>query len=561
MNWTLSARFGAILLFVIAATGHARLPAAAISSAHPLATQAGFEVLDQGGNAFDAAIAVSAALAVVEPYGSGMGGGGFWLLHDASSGRNVMIDGREEAPGSASRDMYLDNRGEVVRDWAINGPSAAGIPGQPAALAHLAAGYGTLPLSVTLAPAIRLAKDGFQVEEHYRRMANYRRDVLNRSPEARHIFLNNGEVPPVGHLIVQPELAKLLETLADKGHDGFYRGELAQKLVDGVINNGGLWALEDLANYKVIEREPVTGTFRGAKIISAAPPSSGGVVLIEALNILERFNNGQPDPALLPHLAIESMRRAYRDRALHLGDPDFIEMPIARLLDKDYATALAADIKLDRATPSASLGEPITVEQGNHTTHFSIIDQQGNRVAATLSINLPFGSGFVVPGTGLLLNNEMDDFSANPGSANAYGLIGGEANAIAGGKRPLSSMTPTFIEWDGKVAILGTPGGSRIISMVMLAALEALDGKPVQDWVSRPRFHHQYMPDKVQGEPDFVGTEAGKSLLVRGHQMESTGRRYGNMQAILWDSKTGSLQAAADPRGIGEALVRTAEKK
>ncbi|MCC1496918.1 gamma-glutamyltransferase [Alcanivorax sp. 1008] len=561
MKWTLRGPFAAILLFVIAATGHARLPAAAISSAHPLATEAGFAVLDQGGNAFDAAIAVSAALAVVEPYSSGMGGGGFWLLHDAANGRNVMIDGREKAPGAASRDMYLDNRGAVVRDWAINGPSAAGIPGQPAALAHLAAGYGKLPLSVTLAPAIRLAKDGFQVEEHYRRMANYRRDVLNRSPEARHIFLNNGEVPPVGHLIVQPELARLLELLADQGHDGFYRGELAQKLVDGVINNGGLWSMEDLANYQVVEREPVTGTFRGAKIISAAPPSSGGVVLIQALNILERFNNGQPDPALLPHLAVESMRRAYRDRALHLGDPDFVDMPINRLLDKDYATALAASIKLDQATPSASLGEPITVEQGNHTSHFSIIDQQGNRVSATLSINLPFGSGFVVPKTGLLLNNEMDDFSANPGSANAYGLIGGEANSIAAGKRPLSSMTPTFIEWDGKVAILGTPGGSRIISMVMLAALEALQGKPAEDWVSRPRFHHQYMPDMVQGEPDFVGTEAGKSLLVRGHQMESTGRRYGNMQAILWDSKTASLQAAADPRGIGEALVRKPERK
>lgn len=561
MKWTLSARCGVILLTLFASVGHARLPAAAIASAHPLATQAGFEILDQGGNAFDAAVAVSAALAVVEPYGSGMGGGGFWLLHQADSGRNVMIDGREKAPGAASRDMYLDNRGQVVRDWAINGPSAAGIPGQPAALAHLATSYGSLPLSVTLAPAIRLAKEGFQVEEHYRSMANYRRDVLNRSPEARRIFLNNGEVPPVDHLIVQPELASLLEQLAEHGHDGFYRGELAQKLVNGVIDNGGLWSEEDLASYQVIEREPVVGTFRGARIISAAPPSSGGVVLIQALNILERFNDGQPDPALLPHLAIESMRRAYRDRALHLGDPDFVDMPIARLLDKDYATALAADIKIDRATPSASLGAPITVEQGTHTSHFSIIDQHGNRVAATLSINLPFGSGFVVPGTGLLLNNEMDDFSANPGSANAYGLIGGEANAIAAGKRPLSSMTPTFIEWDGKVAILGTPGGSRIISMVMLAALEALNGKSPQDWVSRPRFHHQYMPDMVQAEPDFVGTEAGKSLLVRGHQMESTGRRYGNMQAVFWDSKSGTLQAAADPRGIGTGLVRAPEKK
>ena len=557
---TLTARFGAILLIALALPGHAEPPAAAIASAHPLATEAGFAILDQGGNAFDAAVAVSAALAVVEPHGSGMGGGGFWLLHQADSGRNVMVDGRETAPGAASRDMYLDNRGQVVRDWAINGPSAAAIPGQPAALAHLAGRYGRLPLAASLAPAIRLAREGFTVEEHYRRLALSRRDILNRSPDARRIFLSNGEVPPVGHLIVQSDLAILLEALAEHGHDGFYRGDLAQKLVDGVVDNGGLWSLEDLAGYRVIERDPVIGTFRGARIISAAPPSSGGVVLLQALNILERFNDGRVDPALLPHLAVESMRRAYRDRALYLGDPDFVSMPLDKLTDKDYATALATDIRLDRATPSASLGKPVTVEQGNHTSHFSIIDQEGNRVAATLSINLPFGSGFVVPGTGLLLNNEMDDFSANPGAANAYGLIGGEANAIAPGKRPLSSMTPTFIEWDGKVAILGTPGGSRIISMVMLAALEALDGKPAKDWVARPRFHHQYQPDLVQAEPDFVGTEAGKSLLVRGHAMESTGRRYGNMQAILWDSRNGKLEAASDPRGIGASLVRPAQR-
>ncbi len=556
MNRNSGARLGILLLLLVGVTAQARLPAAAIASAHPLATEAGFAVLDQGGNAFDAAVAVTAALAVVEPHGSGMGGGGFWLLHQADGGRNIMVDGRETAPGAASRDMYLDNRGQVVRDWAINGPSAAGIPGQPAALAHLASRYGRLPLATSLAPAIELAKQGFPVEEHYRRLALMRRDVLNRSPDARRIFLSNGEVPPAGHLIVQPELAALLEALAEHGHDGFYRGELAQTLVDGVVDNGGLWSLEDLTGYQVVEREPVTGTFRGAKIISAAPPSSGGVVLIQALNILERFNDGRPDPALLPHLAIESMRRAYRDRALHLGDPDFVDMPIAKLLDKDYATSLAADIKLDRATPSSSLGKPVSVEQGNHTSHFSIIDQDGNRVAATLSINLPFGSGFVVPGTGLLLNNEMDDFSANPGAPNAYGLIGGEANAIAAGKRPLSSMTPTFIEWDGKVAILGTPGGSRIISMVMLAALEALDGKPAKDWVSRPRFHHQYQPDMVQAEPDFVGTELGKSLLVRGHQMESTGRRYGNMQAVFWDSRSGKLEAVADPRGMGSGITR-----
>lgn len=527
---------------------------AAIASAHPLATEAGFAVLAAGGNAFDAAVAVSAALAVVEPYSSGLGGGGFWLLHIADGNRNVMVDGRETAPGRASRDMYLDSAGEVVRDWAINGPAAAGIPGQPAALAHLAGRYGRLPLARSLAPAIDLAENGFAVTERYRRLAVMRRDVLNRSPEARRLFLDNGNVPALGQRITQPELAAVLGRLAEQGHDGFYRGELAKTLVDGVMNNGGLWSLDDLAGYQVKEREPVVSQFRGARIISAAPPSSGGLVLANALNILEHFGDGRIEPALFPHLAVEAMRRAYRERALHMGDSDFVEMPIERLLSKDYAAEQAASIRLDQATPSSSLGEPVTVEQGNHTSHFSIIDAAGNRVAATLSINLPFGSGFVVPGTGILLNNEMDDFSANPGSPNAYGLVHSEANAIAPGKRPLSSMTPTFVEWDGRVAVLGTPGGSRIISMVMLGVLEALDGKPPADWVSRPRFHHQYLPDRVQGEPDFVGTEAGKSLLVRGHQMESAGRRYGNMQAIL-RHPDGQLEAASDPRGEGEARV------
>lgn len=527
---------------------------AAIASAHPLATAAGFEVMAAGGNAFDAAVAVSAALAVVEPYGSGVGGGGFWLLHVADGNRNVMIDGRETAPARASRDMYLDHTGTVVRDWAINGPSAAGIPGQPAALVHLADNYGRLPLAVSLAPAIRLAGEGFAVGERYRRLALMRRDVLNRSPEARRLFLDNGEVPALGHRITQPDLARVLTLLAEQGHAGFYAGELAQTLVDGVMNNGGLWSLEDLANYQVKERQPIISTFRGARIISAAPPSSGGLVLANALNILERFGGGRIEPALFPHLAVEAMRRAYRERALHMGDPDFVDMPTEKLLSKEYAEEQAASIRLDQATPSSSLGKPVTVEQGTDTTHFSIIDAAGNRVAATLSINLPFGAGFVVPGTGILLNNEMDDFSANPGAANAYGLVHSEANAIAPGKRPLSSMTPTFVEWDGRVAVLGTPGGSRIISMVLLGVLEALDGKPPADWVSRARFHHQYLPDRVQGEPEFVGTEAGKSLLVRGHQMESSGRRYGNMQAIL-RHPDGQLEAASDPRGEGEARV------
>lgn len=527
----------------------------AIASAHPLATRAGVEILAKGGNAFDASIAVAAVLSVVEPYSAGMGGGGFWLLHEGSSQRNVMVDAREMAPGKATRDMYLDADGEVMREWAVSGPSAAAIPGQAAAFVHVAERYGKLPLADSLAPAIRYAREGFIVDEHYRKMATYARKRLSRYPEARSIFLIQGDIPAVGYVLVQTDLANTLTLLAEKGRDGFYAGEVAKKLVAGVEVDGGLWTLEDLKNYKVVERAPIEGTFRGAKIITASPPSSGGVVMLEALNIIDEFNDGEFDPALMPHITVEAMRRAYFDRSRYLGDPDFISMPIEGLLSYEYAIQAGENITVDRATPSARLGKAAPVQQGDNTTHFSVLDRQGNRVAATLSINTAFGSGYMPKGTGVLLNNEMDDFSAKPGTGNVYGLVGNNANSIAPGKRPLSSMTPTFVEWDGKVAILGTPGGSRIISMVMLAVLDALAGRSPEEWVSRPRFHHQYLPDVVQAEPSYVGSEDAKMLMLRGHKVQSTGRRYGNMQAIFWNTMTGEIQAASDPRGIGLSLV------
>ncbi|MED5239772.1 MAG: gamma-glutamyltransferase [Pseudomonadota bacterium] len=527
----------------------------AIASAHPLATQAGMEILDQGGNAFDAAIAVAAALAVVEPYSAGMGGGGFWLLHREQDGFQTFVDAREKAPGAATANMYQDKDGNVMRDWAVNGPSAAGIPGQAAAFVHLADKYGKLPLTTTLGPAIKLAENGFPVDEKYRKLAGYREEVLNRFPESAGIFLHNGKVPPTNHTIRQPDLARVLSAIAEHGNAGFYQGEVAKQLVDGVQQAGGLWTLKDLTDYQVVERTPVISQFRGARVISAPPPSSGGIVMANALNILSQFNDGHTGD-LTPHLTIEAMRRAYQDRARYLGDPDFVDMPVDKLLSMDYAKQRAASITLDKATPSASLGKPVGVEEGFHTTHLSVLDKDGNRVAATLSINLPFGSGFVAPGTGVLLNNEMDDFSAKPGSPNAYGLVGSEANAIAPGKRPLSSMTPTFVEFDNRIAILGTPGGSRIISMVMLGLLEAADNKPVRDWVSKVRYHHQYLPDEVQAEPEFVGSEAAKQLMLLGHKVVSTGRDYGNMQAILWRRDSNEVTAASDPRGIGEAMVR-----
>lgn len=530
-------------------------PGAAIASAHPLATEAGFEILAAGGNAFDAAVAVSAALAVVEPYSSGLGGGGFWLLHRAADGFETMLDGRERAPLAAHRNLYLDADGEVIPGLSMDGALAAGIPGEPAALAHLAGHYGRLPLTASLAPAIRLAREGFAADALYRRYAGFRASALRQSAEAARLFLVDGEPPAPGHRIVQPELAATLAALARDGHDGFYQGEVAARLVAGVRAAGGIWTLEDLATYRIVEREPLRGEYRDLRIITASPPSSGGVVLLTALNILAGYELEALDEATRTHVVVEALRRAYRDRAEYLGDPDFVDMPVARLIHPFYADGLRTSLRLDRATPSSSLPGAQPAIDGPHTTHFSILDAEGNRVAATLSINYPFGAAFVPPGTGVLLNDEMDDFSVRPGTPNAYGLVGAEANAIAPGKRMLSSMTPTFLERDGQVAILGTPGGSRIISMVLLGTLEFAAGRPVADWVRRPRFHHQYLPDVIQFEPGAFDAGLQRALVARGHRLAPLDHTYGNMQAILWDRRAGAVSAASDPRGAGAAAT------
>lgn len=542
---------------------------AAIASAHPLATRAGLDILAQGGNAFDAAVTVSAVLAVVEPYSSGMGGGGFWLLHRQRDGRQVMLDGRERAPLAAHRDLYLDADGEVIPGLSVDGPLAAGIPGQPAALAHLAEHYGQLPLAQTLAPAITLARDGFPVDAIYRRLAGFRLAALQASPAAAKQFLQDGEVPPEGHLIRQPDLARVLERMAVSGAEGFYAGETAAALVRGVREAGGIWSAEDLATYRVVERAPVVGHYGNYRLISAAPPSSGGVVLVQILNMLQGYALETLNTADRLHFIVEAMRRAYRDRARYLGDPDQVELPLRRLLNPEYALGVSSDIRLDCHTPSAQLGQPAApatacaagpaaegeVQEGTDTTHFSIIDRQGNRVAATLSINYPFGAGFVPPGTGILLNDEMDDFSAKPGVPNVYGLVGAEANAIAPGKRMLSSMSPTFIEGPERVAILGTPGGSRIISMVLLAALEFIDGKGPEAWVSRPRYHHQYLPDRISFEPDALSPEIQRALAAKGHRLQPLDATYGNLQGVMWSRRSGEVSAASDPRGLGLAAT------
>ncbi len=551
-----------VLAFGILGGCAERPPQAAIAAAHPLAARAGLEILEAGGNAFDAAVAVTATLAVVEPYSSGLGGGGFWLLFRAHDERYSLLDGRETAPSAAHRDMYLDEAGELIPRASLDGALAAGIPGVAAGLDYLATHYGALPLAVSLAPAIRHARTGFAVSERYRRMAAFRLDALRASPAAAEVFLLNGEVPPIGYMVRQPALAATLERIAVVGRAGFYHGPIARRLVAGVQAGGGIWTLTDLADYHIKEREPIVGEYQGTRVVSAAPPSSGGVALVEMLNILSGFDLDAMDPVTQKHVIIEAMRRAYRDRADALGDPDFVEVPVARLTDPAYGKGLAATIELDRATPS-TVSSKVEAPQssGHQTTHFSIIDFEGNRVAATLSINYPFGSAFIPSGTGVLLNDEMDDFSVRPGTPNAYGLVGGEANAIAPGKRPLSSMTPTFLERDDRIAILGTPGGSRIITMVLLAALDFAAGKGPVSWVGLPRYHHQYLPDEVQFEPGALDEFDQIGLARRGHTLRELNRPYGNMQAILWDAKTGAITAASDPRGEGQGVVLSATRQ
>lgn len=527
---------------------------AAIASAHPQATAAGREILNQGGNAFDAAVAIAAVLAVVEPAGSGLGGGGFWLLHRADDGFEVMVDARERAPLAAHADMYLDKAGQPVPGLSLDGPLAAAIPGTPAALVHIAERYGRLSLNNSLAPARRLARRGFLVTERYQRLAGWRLRALQASPAAAQVFLDGGAVPAEGYRVKQPNLAHVLKQIAKHGRAGFYTGRVAKQLVDGVRAAGGIWSLEDLAAYHVIERVPVTGTYRGVRITSAALPSSGGIVLMQILNMLQGEALERLPSASRYHLLVEAMRRAYRDRALYLGDPDFVAVDTARLLDQGYAARLRASINASQATPSDTLSAPQA--EGTQTTHFSVMDAEGNRVAATLTINYPFGSCFMPPQTGILLNNEMDDFVVKPGVPNAYGLVGGQANAIAPGKTPLSSMTPTFLESPKAVVILGTPGGSRIITMVLLATLEFIErrGGP-QDWVALPRFHHQYLPDTVVYEPGAFDAVEAQALRELGHELKAREHPYGNMQIVFWDKRGNQVDAASDPRGEGLAWV------
>jgi gamma-glutamyltranspeptidase/glutathione hydrolase len=453
--------------------------------------------------------------------------------------------------------MFLDARGAPVPGLSMGSALAAGIPGEPAAMALLEERYGRLPAAKSLAPAIRLARQGFALTPRLQQGLSGQRELFAANSEIARNFLRKGTVPALGTVIRQPELGATLEALARSGLRSFYTGEMARRLVNGVRAQGGIWSLDDLSGYHEIERAPIVGNYRGARIVSAPPPSSGGVGLVEALNILSLFDLGKASSVDRKHLVIEASRRAHRDRAVYLGDPDFAPMPVAMLSDHNYAEGLAASLNTAHATASATLpgvgpGSP----SGTQTTHFSVIDAEGNRVAATITLNFGFGSGRMVAGTGLFLNNEMDDFSVKPGVPNGYGLVGDEANAIAPGKRMLSSMSPSFVEAGNRVMVVGSPGGSFIMGMVLLATLDFMDGRNATDIVSAPRYHHQYLPDVVRAEPGALSDAERVELEKRGHTIDAGGRRWGNLQTIIWNRATGALEAAADPRGDGAGIVQ-----
>ena len=557
-------------LLAFAQAGQAAKPAhppgAAIASAHALATEAGIEVIRQGGNAFDAAVAVSSVLSVVEPISSGLGGGGLWLLHDAKSGKDVFVDARETAPAAATEAMYLNADGSFNSDRAQNGPWSAGIPGLPAMLVHVAEKYGRLPLKQSLQPAIRIARDGFPVYARMERGYAAKRAVMDRYPGTRALFSPGGKPIREGDLFRQRDLANTLQLLADKGFDGFYRGTVANKLVAGVNAQGGKWKASELAGYAVKERAPIRFKYNAWDITTAPPVSSGGIALAQMLQILEPYDLARMSQAEQVHLVVESMRRAFRDRTFYLGDPDFVQVPQKLLTSPDYAAGLRATINPARATPSDLLsGQPTPLED-EETTHFSIIDAEGNRVGGTQTVNLLYGSGLVAPGTGVLLNDEMDDFALKPGTPNAFGVMGYEANAPKPGKRMLSSMTPTFMESKDKVVVIGTPGGTRIITMVLLGILGYDAGLDAQQVAALPRYHHQWWPDTIDAEPKAFSMETAKALQAMGHKLElppdeAEGGRgsshvWGNLQTVEWDRRRNALSGGSDPRNpVGKAEV------
>lgn len=494
-----------------------------VASESALATQVGVDVLRRGGNAVDAAVAVGFALAVTLPNAGNLGGGGFMVVHDAKSGRDVAIDFREMAPAAASRNMYLDAAGNVVPNKSLYTHFAVGVPGSVAGLLHALEKYGTLRRPDVIGPAIRLAEQGYPVSEQMASLLEAERPNLQPWEATRRIFFKGDRPLAAGDKLVQRDLARSLRLVAERGAPAFYQGPIADAIEAEMKRHGGLVTKQDLRNYKVVEREPVRGSYRGYQIVSMPPPSSGGAHIVQILNLLERWplKDYGANSAQTIHLMAEAMKLAYADRSEYLGDPDFVKVPLKGITSKRYADELARSINPDRARPAAEIkpGKPQPYES-DQTTHFSVADSQGNVVAVTYTLNLNFGSGIVVPGTGILLNNEMDDFAAKPGVPNAFGLIGGDANAVQAGKRPLSSMSPTIVLKDGRPwLVTGSPGGARIITTTLQTIVNMIDfGMNPAEAAAAPRIHHQWAPDELRVERG-LSRDTVNLLAAKGHKV------------------------------------------
>lgn len=549
---------------------------AIVASVHELASRAGVEMMQAGGNAVDAAVATGFALAVVHPQAGNLGGGGFMLLRTAD-GKTHFVDFREKAPAAATANMYLDARGNVIADASVVGYRAISVPGSVAGLAYAQKKYGKLPLEKVMAPAIRLAREGFVLA--WEDADDLHDKDLAKFPESRRIFQRDGNYYREGEMLRQPELARTLERIA-RDPDDFYHGTIARELAAAIQKSGGLITADDLARYEVKEREPVRGSYRGYEIISAPPPSSGGVALLEILNILEgydlsRAGNRSADAI---HLTVEAFQRAFFDRAEFLGDPDFSKIPVAQLIDKKYGMAWRESINPDHATVSKNLRRPdifnqleryaalhpqsAAVREPEHTTHYSVVDAEGNAVSVTTTLNDDFGSRVTAEGLGFLLNDEMDDFAAKQGVPNMFGLIQGPANAIGPEKRPLSAMTPTIVLKDGKLfLVLGSPGGPRIITTVANILIGVVDfGMNIQEAVNAPRFHHQWLPDVVRVEqwfsPDTVKRleQMGHKVEFGIHESEKWEPDWSDGECVEIDLETGERLGGSDQRNNGKAV-------
>lgn len=520
-----------------------------VASEQGLATQVGLDILKQGGNAIDAAVAVGFALAVVLPNAGNIGGGGFMVLHDDKTGKDVAIDFREIAPAKASRDMYLDNQGNVIDGKSLFTHDASGVPGTVAGMEYALKKWGTMPLSKVLEPAIKLADKGFIVSDVLAQTLKEEKSTLGKWSSSKAIFFKNGEPLKSGDLLVQKDLAKSLRLIAKQGAKAFYQGEIATKIAKEMQSHGGTMTLEDLKAYKVVERQPIIGDYRGYKVVTMPPPSSGGVHLIEILNMLEHYpikEDGVNSAKNIHHMA-ESMKLAYADRSEYLGDPDFVKIPVTGLTSKAYANERVKTIDDNKARLSSTIkpGKPQPYES-DQTTHYSVMDKAGNAVAVTYTLNLNFGSGIVAEGTGILLNNEMDDFSVKPGVPNAFGLVGGAANAIEAKKRPLSSMTPTIVMKNNKPwLVTGSPGGARIITTVLQSVVNTIDHEmnPAEAIIT-PRVHHQWLPDELRVE-EGISPDTIKLLQDKGHKVV-TKAPMGRIQIIQADDS--GFYGYSDPR-------------